>query len=278
MKILQAGYPKSGNFWLYRLLQSLMLQAGLERKSFIRQQSIYKLAKNWELSYPEQADIDMLDILYPKCFYRISSAFRWPVEDLQEYVNQSNHVWTHSNICPTSHEVFTLFDKIIYIIRDPRDVLLSKTRFAFTPYMQKHYPTYHPGKDEFRRHELEPVMDAWRWHVQEYLRHAEQLNIYLLFYERLKDEPEAELTRLLQYLGIELLETQQREVLSHISFRKMKNNNPQHVKKGSLYGWMDELSEEENLRALSYCYPLLKLLNYPLVREVRLPSKAALSS
>lgn len=272
MKILQAGYPKSGNFWLYRLLQSVMGQAGLERKSFIRQQPIYELAKNWELSYPEQADIDMLDILYPKCFFRISSAYRWPVENISEYVRQSSHVWTHSNICPTSHEVFPLFDKIVYIIRDPRDVLLSKTRFAFTPYMQKHYPTYHPHQEEFRKKELEAVMDAWRWHVQEYLRHARQLNVYLLFYERLKDDAEAELARLLDYLELKLSARDQQQVLERISFNKMKNNNPQHVRKGSLYGWMDELSEEENLRALSYCYPLLKLLGYPLERELSLPA------
>ncbi|NJM16702.1 MAG: sulfotransferase domain-containing protein, partial [Bacteroidales bacterium] len=40
------------------------------------------------------------------------------------------------------YSVFPKFDKIVYIVRDPRDVALSMARFQFTPYMQTYYP--HP--------------------------------------------------------------------------------------------------------------------------------------
>ena len=58
MKILQIGFPKSGNFWLYQILEQVLTSTGRNSKSFIQQHPVNPLAKTWELNYPEQADID----------------------------------------------------------------------------------------------------------------------------------------------------------------------------------------------------------------------------
>ncbi len=135
MKILQNGYPKSGNYWLYKIIDNIYKQASIEKYSFIKNHPIYDIAKHWELSYPQQVDIDMIDVLYVGTFFRISSVFRRKIADFSQYVNQTSHVWSHSNYCEKSAGVFNHFDKVIYIIRDPRDVLISSANFAFTPYM-----------------------------------------------------------------------------------------------------------------------------------------------
>ena len=109
MKILQIGYPKSGNFWLYQILEQLLERSGKSTKSFIQQQPIYELAKNWELNFPEQADIDVIDITDLQTTYRISSIFKMPIEDLEAYLRKTNHVWTHSPVCKRSEEYLSAF-------------------------------------------------------------------------------------------------------------------------------------------------------------------------
>jgi aryl sulfotransferase len=139
--LLQSGLPKSGNFWLYKILQQCLQEAGLPRKAFIQNQPVYEIAKDWSLSYEEQTDIDVLDITGHGCFYRISSIFRHPVKDLDRYLSQTTHVWTHSPFCDAFHQVLPRFDKVVYIIRDPRDTALSHARFMLTPYMKTYYPS-----------------------------------------------------------------------------------------------------------------------------------------
>ena len=143
LRILQSGMEKSGNYWLWKIIQSVLTDAGMSTQTFIETQPIHALAKTWELSFTEQADIDVIDIEETGLFYRISSVFRMPLlaVDVDAYLSQASHVWTHSFYCARSDEIFPKFDKVVYIVRDPRDVALSMNRFQFTPYMQ----TYNPG-------------------------------------------------------------------------------------------------------------------------------------
>jgi hypothetical protein len=68
--LLQSGLPKSGNYWLYKILQEILTKDGV-----------------------------------------------------------------------THH-------KIVYIIRDPRDVALSTAKFVFTPFMQEQHPAGERSGDE----------------------------------------------------------------------------------------------------------------------------------
>ena len=88
MKIIQAGRAKSGNFWLFKILQSIFIKSGYEWKSYIQTQPIHEIARNWDLSYKEQADIDVMDIEPHGYYYRISSIFRMPIADVEDYVSR----------------------------------------------------------------------------------------------------------------------------------------------------------------------------------------------
>jgi aryl sulfotransferase len=262
MKILQAGYPKSGNYWLYRILTEIKSEAGIEQESFIKKDPIYPIAKDWELSYKEQIDIDMIDILYQGCFYRISSRYRSKIDDLNSYVQNTNHVWTHSNFCETSNDVFAHFDKIIYLIRDPRDVAVSSANFAFTPYMQKYYPTWYSNSEQFLKEELSNICKTWAIHVAEYLESGAK--IHYVFYERLLFDFDNELGSLLDYLGVSLTDDQKKHIKSRVSFTMMRESNPSHVNKVRLYGWKFKLNGWQKNDCLRNIKPLLEYLNYPL--------------
>lgn len=265
--ILQAGIAKSGNFWLYRILQDIIHYAGLPQRSFIQQQPIYAIAQTWPLSTEEQAGVDVMDIEPHGCFYRISSVFRMPIDDLDAYIAQCSHVWTHSAFCAFSNEVLPKFDKVVYIIRDPRDVAISMSRFIFTDYMRRYNPHGERDPDTFLDKTLALRMKVWAEHVGGYLKARERLNIHVVFYERLRHDFEAELQHLLAYLGIALGEEDIARIRQDVDFAAMHSANPQHVRKGEAGQWRQVLSQRQQRRARRVAGPMLRLLGYPLRAE-----------
>jgi aryl sulfotransferase len=272
MTILQAGTPKSGNFWLYKILEQVRQQAGLPQRSYIRQQPIYPLAQKWDLSYPEQVDIDMLDVGPEHFFYRISSVFRMPV-DLEKYVSQTTHIWTHSDFSPLCYRLFSLVDKIVYIVRDPRDRALSEVRFAFTPYMLKYYPHGQPDPGTYLKNHFDQIMNHWVWHVGNYLLQRSEVPMHFVFYERLLHDFPAELQRLLDFLEISLDKNATEEITSAVHFSSLKKGHTNHVRKGKSGRWKQELSPAQQERARKLAAPLMSLLNYPLhADEIKQPT------
>ncbi len=271
MRILQAGVAKSGNFWLYTILQNILEQSQRPRTTFIQTQPIHAIAKTWELSYQEQADIDVIDIEPHACFYRISSIFKMPIADLDAYLESSTHLWTHSPICSRSFEVFPKCDRIVYIIRDPRSVALSSARFAFTPYMQQYYPTSHPSVDEFLEQELGQLVTDWVTQVATYLKYQNKLNIYIIFYEQLLADFESECRQLLDYLGIDLGDDQITQLRQAVSLETMKKRNPNHVRHGQSMEWQVMLSPTQKKRVRAITAPLLDYLSYPLDDQIVRP-------
>jgi len=210
--VIQCGVPKSGNYWVFKVIKECFQKAGLHRSSFIQNHPIYEVAQNWELSYGEQADIDVIDITDKGCFYRISSIFRHPVLDIDSYLEETTHVWTHSPLCDASWDVLPKFDKIVYIVRDPRDAALSHARFLLTPYMKTYFPNDFDSKEEYLEKRLEGKLKSWVRHVGPYLAHADDLDIHVVFYERFLESFADELDRLIDYLKITLDEQERRSV------------------------------------------------------------------
>ncbi|MFP4094382.1 MAG: sulfotransferase domain-containing protein [Cyclobacteriaceae bacterium] len=264
MTILQAGTPKSGNFWLYKILQQIMQEAGLPRRSFIQRQPIFELARQWDLSYPEQAGIDMLDIGPQHYFCRISSVYRMPIESLEDYVARASHLWTHSDFSPLCYPLFSLVDKIIYIIRDPRDRALSEVRFAFTPYMQKYYPHGQPDVETYLQNYFDQIMHHWVWHVGNYLLQRSEVPIHFVFYERLLHDFPTELQRLLDYLQLSLTPAARQKIADDVHFSSLKKGHANHVRKGKSNRWKQQFNEAQQERTRKLAGPLMSLLSYSL--------------
>lgn len=262
MKILQSGVPKCGNFWLYQLLHQALKKAGRDAGSFIEKQPIYQLAQDWDLNYPGQAAIDVLDITDLQCSYRISSIYRRPIESLPEYVGRTNHVWTHSPICKKSQEVFELFDKKIYIIRDPRDRAISAANYYTSPYMLKYFPQEETNPRRFLEKNFDQLMHEWTWHVFDHLRLSEQWNIHILFSENLLADFQTELSQLLNYLDLPLSQSDREEIEAAVSFGTLKKKNPKHLKKGTSGHWREQLSTEQKEKANKATGSLLEFLGY----------------
>ncbi|GHA62081.1 sulfotransferase domain-containing protein [Pontibacter akesuensis] len=263
MKILQGGAPKCGNFWLYQIIQQLLERTGYDTSTFIQKQPIYKLAQKWELNYPTQASIDMVDITDLQLSYRISSIFRMPIENIESYLKQTNHVWTHSPICKRSPELLNLFDKKVYIVRDPRDRAISASKYYTSEYMLKYYPQEETNAQRYLEKHFEELMLEWVWHVYDHVRLSREHNIHIAFYEGFLLDFQQELGRLLTYLGVDLPQQEREELQEAMSFSTLKKKNPKHLKKGTSGYWMDQLTEAQTEKASIVAGPLMDFLGYP---------------
>lgn len=262
MKILQGGVPKCGNFWLYQIIQKVLHQSGRETGSFIENHPVYPIARTWDLNYPDQAKIDVLEITDLQFSYRISSIFKMPILNLQKYIDQTTHVWTHSPVCQKSGEVFGLFDKKIYIIRDPRDRALSAARYYCSDYMLKYFPQRETDPGVFLRKNFDHLMHEWVWHVWDHLRLSAEHHIHVVFYENFLTDFPAELQGLLDYLEVDLDSYQKSALEKAVSFSHLKKRNPRHLSKGTAGGWKTALSEEQMEKAEKTAGPLIRFLNY----------------
>ena len=274
MHLLQSGLPKSGNFWLSQIIQNLLEKANIEEKSFIKEQPIYQIAKDWDMSVRDQANINFLDITETAFFYRIGNIFRYPIDDIDDYIHRCTFVWTHSQFTSKCREVFPKFNKIIYVLRDPRDVAISWSNFVFGPYMQRYYPFVASNEinpQTYLDSHLIEIVSDWVNHVGGYLQFQEEFGIYFVFYERLLHDFDEELQKLSSYLELELKEPVFEEIKNQVNFNTMKKNNPKHLRKGRQGQWLDLLSEEQNQKVLDLAKPLLQFLNYPIIEEEKLP-------
>ena len=263
MTILQVGAAKSGNFWLYRITQAILKAGGREQTSFIQDHPIFPLAQTWPLSNEDQAGLDFIDIIPAGCFFRISSIFRYPIDDLQTYLHKASLVRSHSRISSRTKDYFGEFDRIVYIIRDPRDVAVSFSRFAFTPYYQRFYPHSTQDSDEYLRRNFERRLWGWSHHVIGYLQHRDVLPIHFTFFEGLKLDFQNEVTRLAAFLDVELSTSQIEQIRELTSVESMQASNPDHVRKGTAGGWAETLSDAMKRRARFSTAPILRYLGYP---------------
>lgn len=264
MKILQSGAPKCGNFWLYQIIQKTLQRTGQTSLSHIEQHPIYPLAQTWDLNFPDQAKIDVLEITDLLLSYRISSIFKMPILDLSHYLSKTNHVWTHSPICKRSGELFRQMDKIVYIIRDPRDRAISAAKYYCSDYMLKYFPQEERDPSRFLYKNFDRLINEWVWHVWDHLRYSHQYQIHVTFYENWLDDFKGELRALMDYLGLRLPEEEKADLEKALSFETLKKTNPNHLRKGKAGDWLDVLTEEQVARAETLAGPLMDFLNYGL--------------
>lgn len=264
MNILQISTPKAGSFWLHTILKNILSRKQLPLKSYIQQQPIFAELKNKELSFKEQAAVDMLDIEENGNYYRVSSIYREEIKSISDYASEATLAWTHSTYCNKTPKVYEHFNKKVIMVRDPRDRALSASRFAFTPYMQEHYPSTYTTPEKFLEGEFDRLLEQWVWFYGNYLLHHEELDLYFVFYERLLKDFPHELEGLLHYLELPLNASEKSEVEERVSFSSMKKRSPGHLQKGKSRKWIDQLSEVQQKKAAEKAGFLMDLFGYSL--------------
>lgn len=275
-RILQSGHAKSGNFWLFRIIKEARALAGVETTSWIRNQPVFETAQDWKVANREQLGIDTIDITDSGIFYRISTYHREQIDDVDSYLAAGNHVWTHSLWEPSQSEFYNKFDKIVYVVRDPRDTSLSKANFAFTDYIQSRDRHDERSPEEYLANRLAGSTITWVRHVARHLEQQQKFNIHFVFFERLLNDTDNELRRLLDYLELDLDDTKFAGLKSTIAFSSMKERDPEHVSSGQSGKWRTKFTDSQKKLVVRLAGPLLDKLEYPLdENDQRLPQMPA---
>lgn len=240
-----------------------MTEADLPRESYIKKQPVYDVMQDWLLTFPEQNEIDQVDITDRSYILHVVNAYRMPIVDVDEFLKQTTYVWTHSAYNEHFQDFIPKFDKAIYIIRDPRDGVLSFVRWVMLDYYQFYLPTKEKTAQEYIEKHLVRLMKRWNNHVLGFLNVYKSLNIHIIFYENLLNDFQYELGQLLDYLEIDLSQACREKIETMTSFENMKQKSPGHLHKAGLYRWFDKFSEEQLSITDKYCGDLISALNYP---------------
>jgi aryl sulfotransferase len=248
MRVLQIGFPRSGNLWLYRILDGALARAGVERRRFVHDHPVRERALGWNPGGPDRADMDVIDIEPDGCHFRIADRFRERIDDLNAYVERTSHVCTHSPWCETTPRVLERFDRVVYVVRDPRDAIVSLSRYAFSPVMrgQLRWHERTPGIVLARRHQR--LARSWERHVGGYLRGADARRLHVVRFEDLVADFDRTLLSLLDHLDLDLDDRQIADLTESVRFEAMQAEAPDHVRRGGAGGWRTSLGKRQERR------------------------------
>ena len=225
MIILQAGVPRSGNLWGYRTIQHMLIDANVpvnsyvsEYRKFISRHNIHDLNQTFTH--------DVINIKPEGLFWEPSHLSRLHIHDIDAYLQACTHLWSHSHFIDSFFDVYTKFSHIIYILRDPRDVLISNARYLYTEKMQTYRPNQHAqNPQEFIQQRHFAVVHNWVRHVGGYLKHYDRLNMHFIFYENMLADFDTELAALEDFLRVSLSDHNRQTIKDSVSFSAMHQEN-----------------------------------------------------
>ncbi len=261
MSVLHISYVKSGGYFLWKIIEEITRAAGIN-KSFICQQPIYQEKGKWPDFSIDQFEIDQVLIQEENAYYQIETQFVEPIHDMAGYVAATSHVWTHSYLCQRSYQVFPLFDRVFYLVRDPRDCLVSMAHFMFTPFIQRYHAHSYGSPREWLANEMDTFLGNWVRHAEEYWRERRRLGLHILHYERVSADRPAAVREICAAMGLNLAEAQVQAVAQAVSLEKMKKETPQHVRRGARGGYRELLTQEEQKKAWDIIGPLWKEIRF----------------
>ena len=245
--ILQAGVAKSGNFWLYQILSRILDYASIEVKSVIKEQEEYEELAKLDLSFKGQVDIDTIEISEDRVHLVVSKVFRKRLD--YRALSQENYLfWTHSIYNDGWHSFLKNNDKVVYVIRDPRDVFLSKINFAFGSY-SKQFIGDRGDMASFRKYRLYSSTYAW---IENVLRILEGISsgenrIVFVFYEDLLRDLEGNISTLAMELGCCLSPEDVAIISDDVSAGRLRRASSGHVSKEIAVGkWRSKLNRREH--------------------------------
>jgi aryl sulfotransferase len=265
--LLALGYPKCGNVWLRALLADLLREAGVDFRQVMASHPIAPVLEGMDLGIREQARQDQVRFAPLRAYQDIPAVFSWAIPDIHAYAAATSMAHSHSLWRPEVDAFVRAFSHRVLIIRDPRDVAVSWSRWLFTPFNRLHRPTPHETPEDLLRADLVNRVTEWDTHQRSWLEQcAPDLSLHVVFYERLVDDTPRELGRIADHLGLQVSDAALRDVAGRNSLGEMRKRQPHHIYRGGWGAWLDQLEDRQIHDVQRVCGRLLKALGYPLNR------------
>jgi aryl sulfotransferase len=266
-RLLVLGYPKCGNVWLRGLMADLLKASGADFRQIMQDHPMAPALEAMDLGIKDQARQDQIRFEPLRAYQDIPAVFTWAIPDIHAYAAATSMAHSHSAWRPETDELIRAFSHRVLIVRDPRDVAVSWSRWIFTPFNRLHRPTVHATAEALLVDDLPRRVTEWAMHQQSWLQSAAaDLSLHVVFYEQLVDNTPRELGRIARYLGLEVAAEALEQVATQHALGEMKKRQPHHVFRGGWGSWLEHLDDRQIHTAQRACGPMMKLLGYPLNR------------
>jgi len=202
MIIWLSSYPKSGNTWVRSFLSSLIYTENGEAN--------FKSLENI-MQYPQRRFFNQLDCDVDNIY---SLSENWIPSQIQLNKDKKNKILkTHNIMCSIKNKSFTNYENtkgVIYIVRDPRNVVTSILNHFVKKNINDAYnfisdqnkiigrDLNNLNKKIFKDNEIITLISSWSQHYNSWKNYKK--NFLLLKYENLILDPEKEFSKLRNYL------------------------------------------------------------------------------
>ena len=265
--LLALGYPKCGNVWLRALLADLLRAGGVDFRQIMAQHPIAPVLEEMDLGIRDQARQDQVRFDPLRAYQDIPAVFSWAIPDIHAYAAATSMVHSHSPWMRGIDPFIGAFSHRVLIVRDPRDVAISWSRWIFTPFNRLHRPTLHESPEALLRSDLPLRVAEWTAHQKGWLEErTPDLSLHLVFYEQLVDDTPRELGRIARYLGLEVSAAALKQVAASHALDEMRKKQPHHIYRGGWGGWLEHLDDRQVYEVQRICGRMMKSLGYPLNR------------
>ena len=265
--VLALGYPKCGNVWLRALLADLLRAGGVDFRQIMENHPIAPVLEEMDLGIRDQARQDQVRFDPLRAYQDIPAVFSWAIPDINAYAAATSMAHSHSPWMRGIDSSIGAFSHRVLIVRDPRDVAVSWSRWIFTPFNKLHRPTLHATPEALLRSDLALRVAEWNAHQKGWLEECSpDLSPHLVFYEQLVDDTPRELGRIARYLGLEVSAEALKQVAASHALDEMRKRQPHHVYRGGWGGWLEHLDDRQVHEVQRICGRMMKSLGYPLNR------------
>lgn len=243
LRVLQCGFPKSGNYGVYRLLAALLDASGGLR-SFKRRSGLAQVARTLaadRLVFPEAIEVDSLSFASGSCTLEFPHpACRAIPVDPALVLGASTLLWTHDPCEVVLRPELAAITHRVYVLRDGRDVVDSMAHHVVRPELRALRPEYRyasVAQVYADRPLLASYARRWAEHVASWLRLRERFVLVRL--EELAADPGAVAAKVAHALGLAI---DADAIGEQVSFRSLQLDAPGHLRRGESGGWRDAFS------------------------------------
>jgi len=271
--ILQAGLPKSGNYWLWTMIQAAFKATDAQTRSYVTTHPIRPLTSTWTLTFSEQPDVDMIRVDPDADWMIVLPRYKEKINNLDDYIQRVSHVWTHSPVWnQRAATTMASFQKRVYIIRDLRSVIVSRAYYDVTPYKLNEFSDP-PGTFEAslqRAVEREPA--RWYEHLTSWLDFSLKHDVLFIRYEDFRLNLSTTCELLLEYIGIAQPDIVAKSLSQQLSIDSMRGLAPRHVRSGTVDEWQSLLVPEHFRNITPNIIKLMDRFGYNSTKEDDLSS------
>ncbi|XP_059211813.1 amine sulfotransferase-like [Centropristis striata] len=190
--IYLVAFPKSGTLWMQQILVKIM-----------------------DAAHPDQVEDSTNRVRVPWLEGGAVDNFHRERPDPRLYR-------THIPPEMLPHGVKAKGIKVVYVMRNPKDVLVSLYHFAHSWVMLEKPKSFEDFFQDFLDGNV--FMGSWFDHVREYYNQEDQMDILFMSYEDMLKDLRSEVVKLCAFLGKDLTDEAIDDVVESSTFKNMKTN------------------------------------------------------